>query len=142
MTGIPLTRRLIMSASALALAATGTLAAAPTAPAAAAPAKACAMPDLWKPYPRKIGRDWYVEAGGRLHNCGLTYLDLELQKNGRTVAKKSVTRQGDINPRYKCHNFKPSKWRIIGTWWKPRPQYPGFTVINKWASHEVRLNCS
>ncbi|MBV6699827.1 hypothetical protein [Kitasatospora aureofaciens] len=112
-----------------------------TAGTAAAPR--CAGPDLWKPYPRKIGRDWYVEAGARLHDCGLTFLTLELQKNGHTVDKKTVTRQGDINPRYKCRNFKTGKWTIVATWSKPKSTYPGFEVIQKWVSRSPEhLNCS
>ncbi|MFF0134574.1 hypothetical protein ACFYTG_54950 [Streptomyces mirabilis] len=109
----------------------------------AAVPQACAYPDLWKPYPRKIGSTWYVEAGARLHNCGITFLDLELQKNGRQVAKKSVTRQGDINPRYKCRNFKTSNWTIVATWSKPKAAYPGFEVIQKWVSRSPEhLHCS
>lgn len=104
--------------------------------------KGCASPDLWKPYPRKIGRDWYVEAGGRLYDCGLTHLSLELQKNGHQVDKKTATRKGDINPRYKCRNFSRSNYTIVATWTKPKPQYPGFEIIQKWVSRSPEhLNC-
>ncbi|MFD7020615.1 hypothetical protein [Streptomyces sp. NPDC059161] len=105
--------------------------------------KSCASPDLWKPYPRKIGRDWYVEAGGRLYDCGFTHLSLELQKNGHQVDKKTVTRKGDINPRYKCRNFKKTNYTIVATWWKPVNHYPGFEIIQKWVSRSPEhLNCS
>ncbi|MFC7617912.1 hypothetical protein ACFQV2_35395 [Actinokineospora soli] len=97
--------------------------------AAAAPAADLAAAggcvQLWNPYKKKIGKSWYVEVGGRLHNCGATYLVVELQQkrwwgwDGR--GSKTITVKGDANPRAKCRDFKTTTWRLHAFWYKRLP---------------------
>jgi hypothetical protein len=117
---VPVTSVAVASDSVTAGTIDGGLTAAQVKPGYAARAGSCVR--LWKPYGQKIKGKWYVVGGGRLSNCGATYLKVTLQQKRwwgwDDRSTKNLFRKGDANPKAKCKTFGKYNWRTTAVWYR------------------------